>query len=231
MLAEEIFLFLLRSSFWKGEVFQLGASAPTINMRQAITCFGRPEMQRVNIAYADLARFYGCGCSGHAGLTDARVPSCEAGAQKATGALITALATGFGGIEAGLMGVDEIVSPVQMVLDCDIARSLAALLAEPALDDNDIECAFEEIRDAGVGGHHLGTPYTAERHRNVLFQPLTWSYQNHAGWIASGRHIDVDHARAIVRDILHVSPPYSHIGEEEERELRRIIASAGRAIR
>lgn len=225
-LAEEIFLFLLRSAFWPGVEFQLSASAPAVDMRQAITVFGRPEMQRVNVAYADLARFYGCGCWGHAGLTDARVPSCEAGAQKATGALITALATGYGAIEAGLMGIDEVLSPVQMVLDCDIARGLAALLAEPDLDDEEVECACAEICAAGVGGNHLGTDVTVARHRDAFFQPLTWSYQNHSGWSVTGRRTDVDRARDVVHDTLQSFPPRSHISAGEERELRRIIARA-----
>jgi trimethylamine--corrinoid protein Co-methyltransferase len=230
-LAEEIFLFLLRNAYWPGEPFRLGASAPTIDMRQAITVFGRPEMQRANIAYIDLARFYGCACSGHAGLTDARVPSCEAGAQKATGALITALATGNASIEAGLMGIDEVLSPVQAVLDCDIARSLNALLAEMAFDEQAVNDACAEIIAAGIGGNHLGTDYTAERHRRELFQPFTWSYQNHPGWSSSGQRTDVDHAREMYHDLLQRQPPQRHIGEDEERALRAIIQRAAATIR
>ncbi len=59
-LAERIFLFLLRSAYWEDAPFSVGASIPTLDMRRAITCFGRPEMQAANVAMADIARFYGC---------------------------------------------------------------------------------------------------------------------------------------------------------------------------
>ncbi len=160
---------------------------------------------------------------GHSGLTDAKAPSCEAGAQKAIGALINALATGRGGMEAGLMAIDEVCSPVQMVLDCDIAANLNALLAEPVIDD--AACAFDEIQAAGAGGSHLGTEFTARQHRTALRQPLTWAFLNFGGWLSSGRRIDVDYAREVVHDTLR-EPPASRISEAEERDLRRIIAGA-----
>ena len=124
------------------------------------------------------------------------------------------------------MGIDEVYSPVQMVLDCDIACSLAALLAAPDLGESEINDACLEIEAAGVGGHHLGTDATVAQHRSVFYQPLTWSFQNHGGWSATGRRIDVDRAREIVRDTRRRYPPRNHIGADEERELSRIIARA-----
>ncbi|MCL5994714.1 MAG: trimethylamine methyltransferase family protein [Chloroflexi bacterium] len=225
-LAEQIFLFLLQRAFWQDAAFSVGGSVSTMDMRQAVSCYGRPEQQRINVACADIASFYGCACGGHTGLTDAKVPSCEAGAQKATGALMTALATGHGSIEAGLLGIDEVCSPLQMVLDVDIARSLIALLAAPTIDD--VECAFDEIRAAGVGGHHLGSDFTVERHRAALFQPYTWAYQSQSGWEAGGRWVDVDMAREQVHELLRQHPPGSLMSEGEERDLRRIIDTSVR---
>jgi hypothetical protein len=56
---------------------------------------------------------------------------------------MTALTVGAGTIEAGLLGTDEICSPVQMVLDHDLAGALSALLREPTVSE--AECAGEEI--------------------------------------------------------------------------------------
>ena len=184
----------------------IGGVATTIDMHRAVPCYGRPERQRVNLAFADIADFYGCACSGHTGSSDAHTPSYEAGAQKGVGALLTALATGQAGIEGGLLGVDEICSPVQLVLDHDMGQSLHALLAEPEPDD--AERAFEEIAAAGIGGNHLGTDYTFEHFRTCLFEPRTWSNQLTPAWLASGRPTDVDKARDIVADFerrLHAS--------------------------
>lgn len=223
-LAESIFLFLLQRAFRADMAFTVGGTPATMDMRTALSCYGRPEMQRFNVAFADLARFYGCSCAGHTGLADAKLPSCEAGAQKATGALITALACGHASVAAGLLGVDEICSPVQLVLDCDIVGSLRALLAEPNMDDQ--ACAFEDILSAGCGGNFVGTDLTCRRFRQELWEPMTWAFESTAGWEISGRRTDVDRARDWVADFEKRFAPEAHIGPDEEQQLRAIIRRA-----
>jgi len=223
-LAEQMFMFLLRRALDPGAGFSVHATVSTIDMRRGGFCYGRPEQQMINVLFADLARFYGCGCGGHTGLTDAKMPSSEAGAQKAVGALITALAVGYGSIEAGLLGTDQICSPTQMFLDREIALGLRALLAEPII--NDIECAFDEIRDVGIGGNHLGTEFTAQKFRRCLFQPQMWSADSVAAWLASQPKADADLARERAVDFTRKFEPKSFISTEEERELRAIIQRA-----
>jgi trimethylamine--corrinoid protein Co-methyltransferase len=220
-LAEQVFLFLLMETLWGDATFAVGGTVATADMRTGFSCYGRPEMQRINVAFADIARFYGCSCWGHTGPTDARAPSCEAGAQKAIAALITALATGHGSISAGLLAVDEICSPVQMVLDDELTANLQALLAGMELHEADY--AFDEILAVGPGGSFLGTDFTAERYRRELHQPQVWT----AGRLASGSRIDIDHAREIAVEFERSFVPMPRISPEEEKDLRRII---GRAV-
>jgi len=223
-LAEQMFMFLLRRALDPSASFSLYASVSTIDMRRGGFCYGRPEQQMINVLFADIARFYGCGCGGHTGLTDAKMPSVEAGAQKAIGALVTALATGYGNIEAGLLGTDEICSPTQMFVDRDIALSLRALLAEPVIDD--IECAFDEIQNVGIGGNHVGTEFTAANFRRCLYQPQMWSAGSVAAWLASEGKADADLAREQAVDFARHFELKSFISTEEERDLRAIIQRA-----
>lgn len=225
-LAEQVFLFLLDRALWGDVEFRLGAMVTTVDMRTGVSRYGRPERNRINLAFADIADFYECSCTGHCGCTDACMPSYEAGVQKATGTLITALATGYGYVEAGLLGMDEICSPVQLVLDCDLARSLAGLLAEAAVSDE--ECALDEILAAGIGGSHLGTDFTAAHFRSALFEPLTWSGRMVGVWQSSGMRADVDAATDIVTEFERGFVPASRISEEEERELRAIVTCAAK---
>lgn len=220
-LAEQIFLFLLNSAVWDDAHFGIGSAVTTVDMRTGASMYGRPERVRTNLAFADIADFYGCSTGGHTGCTDAYVPSCEAGVQKAEGALITALATGHAYIEAGLLGVDTICSPVQMVLDHDLAGSLKALFSEAHVAEG--ECAFNEILAAGIGGNHLGTEFTVERFRSELFDPLTWANQSLSAWRASGGKTDIDKAREIVAGFERDFRPESRISEEEEHALRSVI--------
>jgi len=227
-LAEQIFLHLLDTALYGERPFELMSSVMTLDPRTACAVYGRPEQQRVNMAFGDLTRFYGCECRGHTGLSDAKAPSCEAGAQKATGALITALALGEGAIEAGLLGVDEICSPVQMVLDAEIAASLNALLAEPQVDDT--LCAASEIAALGPGGNFLESEASALRCHTEFFLPKAWSSQLIAGWQGSGSKVDVDHARDRVAAFRQRFVPSTQISREEECELTKIIRRAAAAV-
>ncbi len=223
-LAEQIFLHLVNRAFWPDAEFVVSGEVMTMDPRTGVSVYGRPEQQRINAAFGDLARFYGCAVTGHTGLSDAKAPSAEAGAQKAIGALMTALTTGVGTVEAGLLGTDEICSPVQMVLDNDLAGSLTALLREPAVSEAD--CALEEISAVGSRGHFLDSELTASRYRQEIFFPITWSNRSLTGWQESGSKTDVDLARDYVNRFLDSFQPASTISAEEERELRGIIQSA-----
>jgi trimethylamine---corrinoid protein Co-methyltransferase len=194
--------------------------------RTGVAVYGRPEQQRINAAFGDLARFYGCAAVGHTGLSDAKAPSAEAGAQKAIGALMTAVTTGLGTVEAGLLGTDEICSPVQLVLDHDLAGSLTALLREPGVTEAD--CAVEEIAAVGSEGHFLDTELTASRYRQEIFFPVTWANQSVTAWQQSKSRTDIDLARDHVTRFCEEFEPATLISAEEERELRRIMQSASR---
>ncbi len=225
-LAERIFIFLLQRCLWPEEPFHIDGTPATMDMRSGLSFYGRPEMQRFNVALADLARFYGCSCAGHTGLTDAKLPSVEAGVQKAAGALITALACGSAAVSGGLLGVDEICSPVQLVLDRDLVDGLKALLIEPQVSDE--LCALEDIRAVGAGGNFLGTELTVHRFRQELWQSRTWSHHSTSGWSLAGRKIDLDLAREVVAKHDKGFAGQSYITPEEERELWRIARRVSR---
>jgi len=225
-LAEQIFLFLLHSAFYENAPFELNGGVTTTDPRNVMAVYGRPEKQRVNAAFADIAQFYGCPCRGHSGLSDAKVPTTEAGAQKAIGALLTALALGEGFIEAGLLSIDEVCSPVQMILDYEIAKALSALLAEPTI--NDIECAFDEIAGLKAGEGFFGTELSASRCRTEMFLPKTWSKQSLSGWLRTGCKVDTDYARDWIASFNTNYCAGSLLSDAEERELSTIISKAAR---
>jgi trimethylamine--corrinoid protein Co-methyltransferase len=225
-LAEQIFLHLLNRAMWPDAGFALSGEVMTMDPRTGASVYGRPEQQRINAAFGDLARFYGCACKGHTGLSDAKSPSFEAGAQKAMGALMTALATGTGTVEAGLLATDEICSPVQMVLDDDLAGALAALLREPRITDAD--CAVEEIARGRPGGNFLESELTASRCREELCFPRTWSNRSVVAWERAGSRSDLDIAREYAVRVLKSLTPSSALSSEEEHELRTIMGAVAK---
>ena len=227
-LAEQLFLYLLTRALWGEATLWLSGGMPVLDMRSLAACYGRPEEQRINAAFACLADFYGCEGGGHTGGTDAKVPSVQAGAQKVLGALFTALASGYGQVSAGMLSMDELCSPVQMVLDDDIIGAMNLLVGEARVDEED--CAFEEIRSVGHGGDHVGTDYTAQRFRECLFQPRTWSSGLLNQWERSGGTTDIDKARQFLAEFNRRYEPACCISQEEERDLRLVIRRAEGAM-
>jgi len=222
--AERLFLHILELAMWGDGRLGLGSVVTTMDYRRCVSCLGRPEMHRITAALADMARFYGCDAWGGTALSDAKTPSCEAGAQKAIGTLAGALAAGSATIAAGLLAMDEVCSPVQMVMDADIAAAVNVTLARPSLDG--LDAAVEEIARVGPGGSFIATDETARTYRRELWEPRTWEHLSLAGWAAAAKGSDVDRAKARALELMQAHPPTPLISEEHERELWMIVKRA-----
>lgn len=68
-------------------------------------------------------------------LSIAKAPGHEAGAQKAYSAMINGIISGHGSIEAGLLGVDEIFSPIQMILDDEVTGTFKRIAQGFTVDE------------------------------------------------------------------------------------------------
>jgi trimethylamine---corrinoid protein Co-methyltransferase len=174
-LAEQLALHQISWVLWGDHAFHLSASLSALDMRTTIRPFGRPEMAIANLMMAQMARFYGASFSGHSGLSDAKLPSVEAGAQKAISAVATLMAGGSFWMDAGLLGIDEICSPVQLVLDNEFLSALKRFTHSFEVDEEAI--ALDLILEAGPGGQYLDKVHTARRFRQEHWNPSIWSRQ------------------------------------------------------
>jgi trimethylamine--corrinoid protein Co-methyltransferase len=230
-LAEQLALRMLDSALWGEKRLHLGASIAMMDMRTTIRPFGRPEMPIANLMSAQLARHYGASFSGHAGLTDAKRPSAEAGAQKALSALCSLLAGGSVWIDAGLLSIDELFSPVQMVLDNELLSVLGHFARSFEVSEETI--GLETILEAGPGGHFLDKMHTARHFRAEQWRPRIWSRRMLRPWIEGGSRSDVDRAREValqVQSEVEQSGFEPQISERLERDIRQIIERAKRAL-
>jgi trimethylamine--corrinoid protein Co-methyltransferase len=203
-----------------------------MDMRTTIRPYGRPEMAIANLMTAQLARHYGASFSGQAGLSDAKLPSVEAGAQKALTAVPTLLAGGSVWLDAGLLSIDEVFSPVQMVLDNEFLGALKRFVHEFQITQETI--GLETIVEAGPGGHFLDKQHTVAHFREEHWNPTIWSRRMLRPWMEEGRHLDADKAREVARQVLcEVRQRGWETGEMSaslEREVLRTIESARCAL-
>ncbi len=229
-LAQDLFTQAVHRAYFGGRGFGVGCSVSPLDMRTAMYCYGRPEQQLANVALAQMARRYAVPFWGHCGLSDAKRPSAEAGFQKAMGAIPTLMACGRAYISTGLLSVDEVFSPVQMVIDDEMVSALQRFARGFEVSDETL--AFDLIRQAGPGGGFLATEHTARHFRGELWEPRLFAREMLAGWQRHGSKTDADVARKVVADLLRREPLPSRISDALERRLLAILRKAtGVAIR
>ncbi len=227
-LAEQLALCILNWALYGEKRLHLGSSVSVMDMRTLIHPYGRPEMAIVNVMTAQLARYYSASFSGHAGLTDAKLPSVEAGAQKALTALPTLLAGGSLRLDAGLLSIDEVCSPVQMILDNEFLSALQRLTHEFQITEEAI--GLKTIIEAGPGGHFIDKLHTARHFRDEHWEPSIWSRQMLRPWMEEGCRLDVDQARELAVEIQGNGEGATGMSEGLEREVLGIIEQARQSL-
>jgi len=223
-LAESLFLSILRRALWGGRGLSLGGFGVVGEMRNARSMGGRPENSTIGIVLGQLARWYGVRSGGGGGLSDAKEPSPQAGMQKALASAIAVCACGSASLDAGLLSLDEINSPEQLVHDAELTGAFQHLLRPVEITTETL--AVEDIASVGPGGNFVGSPLTAQRFRQDLWQPNLWDWQALPEWLASEAHSDRLRAKQRIQEILSSPPPEPGISEEFEGDLRAIIARA-----
>jgi trimethylamine--corrinoid protein Co-methyltransferase len=195
-LAEQLALRILDWALFGVKRLHLGGSIAVLDMRTTSYRAAPVERPIANLMNAQLARFYGASYRGHADLTDAKLPSVEAGAQKALNAVPLMLAGGNLWLPVGLLSADQVCSPIQMVLDHELVGALKRFLHEFEVTDESI--GLETILEAGVGGQFFDKEHTAHHFRGEVWSPKVWQRTMLQPWIESGSHLDFDTAREMV---------------------------------
>jgi len=113
-----------------------------------------------------ISEYYGCPSGVHGGKTDSLAPDVRAGIEKGISMLAPILC---GAIGVGTVGhIENAVtfSPVQLVIDNEIARYVRRAVTGFEVTPETID--LDLIRRVGIGGNYLGEPATARLFRDVL---------------------------------------------------------------
>jgi trimethylamine--corrinoid protein Co-methyltransferase len=227
-LAERLALGMLDFALWGRKKLVLKCSLFPFDMKTMIFPFGRPEGIAPMLMTAQLARFYGVSFFSHGGLTTAKLPSAEVGYQKALTALPILLAGGSFWLDAGLLSIDEVYSPIQMVLDNEFLGALKHLCKEFEISEETL--AIDTILEVGPGGSYIDQSHTARHFRREQWQPQLWTRSMLGPWLEAGAKLDVDLARERVLDLNRGSLPASMLEPELERSLLQVIDRASQAL-
>jgi trimethylamine--corrinoid protein Co-methyltransferase len=127
---------------------------------------GAERMPLLGARVQMISEFYGCPSGVHGGKTDATLPGARVGVEKAVSMLFPVLcgAVGFGTI--GHIENAVTFSPLQLVIDNEIARYVRRAVRGFEVTDDAVN--FDLIRRVGIGGNYLSEIETAQGFREFL---------------------------------------------------------------
>ena len=131
----------------------------------------------------------------------------------------------LGGV--GQLECATVFSPVQAVLDNEVGAMLRRFIQVPQVTDADLN--WEELSSIRVGGHFLDSPHTLKHCREQL-APQAFIRQDRDSYEASGRRTAFDQAREIALHAILNAPPQGVLGEDANRDIADVIATADRQI-
>jgi len=167
-----------------GAPFIYGADATVMDMSTMTFGYGAPELQLMDIAFADLARKYQLPFFCIAGATDAKVLDAQAGAEMALSLFISILngcnlIHDVGYLEGGLCSSVE-----SIVLGDELISLAKRYLAAFEIDDETL--ALDVIDRVGPTGHFLNDEHTLENYRREVWFPSVFDRRPFDTWFADG---------------------------------------------
>jgi trimethylamine--corrinoid protein Co-methyltransferase len=226
-LAEQLSINFIARVFYGIKHLRMGNSATVLDLKSGTFHYGRPELGLTHLAYGQIARRFRAHFHANCFLCDAKAPSSEAGMQKALNAIPAILAGSWQLGTVGLLSVDEVSSPIQLIIDNEFARALQRFA--DGFEINEETLAYDVIKEVGPGGNFMGEPHTARHFRKEHWQPRLFSREMLYGWLNSDQKTDAQRALDVYEKIMS-QPPKTYISEDTEKALVKVIEAAERQL-
>ena len=170
-----------------------------------------------------VSEYYGCPSGIHGGKTDACVPGIQVGVEKAISMYTAVMAGAIGFGTVGHLENAVTFSPVQLVIDNEIARYVRR--AVRGFDVNEETLALNVIEEVGPNGHTYDHDHTVQNFRKVellspFFDSWTWG-----GGDSLDRERFEKRAAAKVRELLATETP-PVLSAEQEAAIDEIVKEA-----
>jgi len=209
-----------------GTPITYGGIPHIMDPRTGICSFGSPEQGLMAVAMTQIAHSYGFPVYVNVGLTDAKLPDAQAGAEKASTLLMGALAGAdmFG--HCGICGTDHAGSLLWLAFDDEMMNYVRRIVRGFAVDDEHL--ATDVVDSVGPAGNFLAEEHTVRHFRDAMWLPSpAWTRQAYEPWQSEGATSFADRLHARVEDLRkshHVQP----LDDGIVREIDRIVEQAMR---
>ena len=198
----------------------LGAWPFVSDLRTGAMSGGSPEQGLLSAACAQVGNHldlpFGTAC----GMSDAKFPDFQAGAERASTVLSAALSGANIVYEAAGMYASLLsVCPESLLLDNDVLSGIGR--AVRGIEVNPRTLSFDEINQVCVGGegHYLGSSNTLQVMQSEYVYPALSDRNSPNVWEETGKPVHLEQAIAKKREIL-AGPAPRHISDELDAQLR-----------
>lgn len=178
-----------------------GAVPSVMDLRKMNLAIGSVETAMMNAVAANLAHLHQLPIYASAGLTDAKVPNIQAGAEKMLSNLLLAQAgADFIHLAAGMLDSGNTICYEQFIIDDEMLGMVYRLLK--GIDVNARTLALDCIASVGPGGNFVLEDHTVEHMLDQHFYPQHGVRMPFDVWTREGEPTIVSRARDHVQVLL-----------------------------
>jgi trimethylamine--corrinoid protein Co-methyltransferase len=176
------------------------AASASIDPHSGMLCNSAAH-DAVNVAFIEMARFYGLPVMGSGQQTDALAPGAQSALERTLAGFFSSLAWPDILVGPGSLGESTVFSCEQLVIDVEAWRMCRK--ARQGIRFEAGEWLTEVIEHVGHGGQFLGEKSTRRMaHGDEWFRPQLGWRETPDAWAAAGRPDYVDQASARVDELL-----------------------------
>ena len=212
---------VIAEMFNPGAPVLYGTVSTISDMKTGNIALGSAETALINMATAQLARYYRIPSRGTGGVTDSKIPDIQAGIEQSI-TLLMAAAAGINFIyyAAGSLESTKTASYEQLLISNDICGMVSRILR--GIEVNDETLAVDVIRDVGPGGMYIANRHTLEHFKKEHFIPKIINRETREIWERKGAKDLQEASHETVKSILKDYQP-EPLDKNVEKELERII--------
>ena len=201
-----------------------GTTSGIMDMSHGLMPYGTPESAVINIATAQMARFYRVPSRGTGGFTEANTLDMQAGFESA----LTTAAAVLGGIHMIIGAGGSLQNALgasfeKFVVDNDINGYVKRICEGVPFSPETL--ALDVIKSVGPGGHFLTEDHTLKHFRHHLFRPRVSKRQAYEAWAEAGSTPIHERAREEARRLLKEHQP-DPLPKDVEKELWAVVRAA-----
>ena len=211
-----------------GTPITYGGIPHSMDPRTGICSFGSPEQGVMAVAMVQIARSYGFPVYVNVGLTDAKLPDAQAGAEKAATLLLGVLAGADTFGHCGICGTDHAGGLLWLAFDDEVMSYVKRIARGFVVDDEHL--ATEVVHAAGPAGNFLAEEHTVRHFREELWLPgSAWTRQPYDLWREAGGMSFADRLNRNIAGVLAAHHP-APLDEALAREIDGIVEHAKREL-